>query len=102
MAASSGVRCATFFDAASTFLNNDATAAEESAARPRLLPASEIKSRRVRTCVPSLRIRYQVTSPRDLPSAALLCNSYGEPRITAWQAGRRLPAAPCCGIGFLG
>jgi len=50
MAASSGVRCATFFDAASTFLNNDATVAEESAARPRLLPARERKSRRVRTC----------------------------------------------------
>ena len=50
MAASSGVRCATFFDAASTFLSNDATVAEESAARPRLLPARERKSRRVRTC----------------------------------------------------
>ncbi|SRR6266567_4954232 len=50
MAASSGVRCATFFDAASTFLNNDATVAEERAARPRLLPARERKSRRVRTC----------------------------------------------------
>jgi hypothetical protein len=44
------VRCATFFDTASTFLNNDATVAEESAARPRLLPARERKSRRVRTC----------------------------------------------------
>src|SRR5947209_2736590 len=48
MAASSGVRCATFFVAASTFLNNDATVAEETAARPRLLPAMEMKSRRVR------------------------------------------------------
>src|SRR6266487_2715573 len=50
MAASSGVRCATFFVAASMFLNSDATVAEESAARPRLLPARERKSRRVRTC----------------------------------------------------
>jgi hypothetical protein len=50
MAASSGVRCATFFYAASTYLNNDATDDEESAARPRLLPARERKSRRVRTC----------------------------------------------------
>src|SRR5439155_12898454 len=48
MAASSGVRWATFFDAASIFLNNDATVAEETAARPRLLPAMEMKSRRVR------------------------------------------------------
>src|SRR5213594_909516 len=49
MAASSGVRCATVLVAASTFLNNDAIVAEESAARPRLLPARERKSRRVRT-----------------------------------------------------
>ena len=32
------------------FLNNDATVAEESVARPRPLPARERKSRRVRTC----------------------------------------------------
>src|SRR5213080_4262874 len=55
MAASSGVRCATFFDAASTFLNNDATVPEESAARPKLLPASEMKSRRVRSCTSLIR-----------------------------------------------
>src|SRR6266513_6144893 len=36
-----------FFDAASTFLNNEPIVAEESAARPRLLPAMEMKSRRV-------------------------------------------------------
>jgi hypothetical protein len=33
---------------ASTFLNNDAAVAEERAASPRLLPAMEMKSRRVR------------------------------------------------------
>ena len=36
--------------AASTFLNNDAIVAEESAARLTLLPAIEMKSRRVPTC----------------------------------------------------
>src|SRR5438034_9851352 len=45
-----GVRCATFFDAASTFLNNEPIVVEESAARPRLLPASERKSRRALLC----------------------------------------------------
>src|SRR5438046_8825164 len=49
MAASSGVRCATFFVAASMFLNGDATVAEESAARPRLLPAGDSRSPRVGT-----------------------------------------------------
>jgi DNA-directed RNA polymerase subunit omega len=44
-----------FFEAAWTFFNKDATVAEESAARPRLLPASEIKSRRVRTCTSLIR-----------------------------------------------
>src|ERR1041385_344115 len=49
MAASSGVRCPTLLAASSTSLNNDATVPEESAARPRLLPARERKSRRVCT-----------------------------------------------------
>src|SRR5438132_10856291 len=48
MAASSGVKCATVFVAASTLFSSEATVAEESAARPRLLPASARKSRRVR------------------------------------------------------
>src|SRR5438876_9442158 len=56
MAASSGVRCATVLVAASTFLNSDATVAEESAARPRLLPARERKSRRVRVWTMELEI----------------------------------------------
>ena len=47
IATSSGVRCATLFVAASMFFSNDATVAEESAARPRLLPEMEMKSRRV-------------------------------------------------------
>src|SRR5437868_3706801 len=50
MAACSGVKCATLWVAASTFLSNEATVAEESAARPRPLPASERKSRRVGVC----------------------------------------------------
>src|SRR5256714_11907648 len=50
MAASSGVRWVTAFVAASTFFSNDAIVAEESAARPRPLPARERKSRRVRIC----------------------------------------------------
>src|SRR3954471_20908786 len=50
MAASSGVRWATLFVAASTFLCNPATVAEESAASPRPLPARERKLRRVRVC----------------------------------------------------
>src|SRR6266566_256566 len=49
MAACSAVRCATLWVAAATVFSNDATAAEESAARPRLLPASKRKSRRVRS-----------------------------------------------------
>src|ERR1043166_1196681 len=49
MAACSGVNCATAFVAASTFLSNDATVAEESAARPRPLPANARKLRRVRS-----------------------------------------------------
>src|SRR5438105_10136642 len=56
MAASSGVNCATVFVAASTFFSNDATVAEESAARPRLLPASARKSRRVRSRTMELEI----------------------------------------------
>src|SRR5438309_502096 len=46
-----GVRSARLLDAASTFLNNEATVADESAARPRPLPERERKSRRVHTCI---------------------------------------------------
>src|SRR5207253_503129 len=56
MAASSGVKCATVFAAASTFFSNAATVAEESATRPRLLPTSARKSRRVRTRTMELEI----------------------------------------------
>src|SRR5438128_9093642 len=56
IAASSGVKCATVFAAASTFFSNDATVAEERAARPRLLPASARKSRRVRSRTMELEI----------------------------------------------
>src|SRR5438034_7166864 len=56
MAASSGVRCATVLVAASILFSNEATVAEESAARPRLLPARERKSRRVRLWTMKLEI----------------------------------------------
>src|SRR5450432_3220252 len=49
MAACSGVNCATLCVAAATFFSNDATVAEESAARPSPLPATKRKLRRVRS-----------------------------------------------------
>src|SRR5437588_2823757 len=49
MADCSGVKCATLCVAASTVFSSDATAAEEIVARPRPLPASARKLRRVRS-----------------------------------------------------
>src|SRR5438552_2016097 len=60
MAASSGVKWATVFVAASTVFSSDATVADESAANPRLLPASERKLRRVRTCTGVIKAVRQV------------------------------------------
>src|SRR5207249_6987398 len=90
MAASSGVRCATFFDAASTFLNNDATVPEESAARPKLLPASEMKSRRVRSCTPLIRAIPQTACNHCLRLLSQFAHHY----LAALPCMSLIPVAP--------
>ena|SRR5436305_10503760 len=49
------------------FLSNDETVADESAARPRLLPARERKSRRVRSCTPLIRAIPRIACNHCLP-----------------------------------
>ncbi len=87
IAASSGVKCATVFVAASTLFSNEATVAEESAARPRLLPASARKSRRVRSRTMKLEIATK-WEQRDEELAADLF-SVGYPAVSQERALER-------------